>query len=179
VHGADHTSELINEKLDRQGYAVVSTHPPDVKYVEDLEAAQRVAVRYRRGLWDACSGADMPANQAAGNETSVPAEPTAVPLITQCAAFGSFDEANPYYAANSAEDQYYQVLNEVTANGTQPPQGALTHVAGPTEGGFCMTETWESREAFDTFYTTRLRAALEAAQIPVQPKIFEVINSMP
>jgi hypothetical protein len=27
------------------------------------------------------------------------------------------------------QDQYYQVLNEVTANGTQPPQGALTHVA--------------------------------------------------
>jgi hypothetical protein len=40
-------------------------------------------------------------------------------------------------------------------------------------------ETWESREAFDTFYTTKLRAALEAAQIQVQPKIFEVINSMP
>ncbi|MDQ3654339.1 MAG: hypothetical protein M3457_04575 [Chloroflexota bacterium] len=78
-----------------------------------------------------------------------------------------------------SQDQYYQVLNEVTNNGAEPPAGGLTHVAGPTESGFCVIETWESREALEAFYEAKLRPALEAAQIQVQPKIFDVINSAP
>ena len=77
------------------------------------------------------------------------------------------------------QDQYQQVLNEVTKNGTEPPAGGLTHHAGPTDGGFCVIETWESHEALRDVYDTRLQAALEHAWIRVQPRIFEIVNSAP
>ena len=77
-----------------------------------------------------------------------------------------------------SEDQYRQVLNAVTNNGAEPPAGCLTHVAGPTDGGFCVIETWETREAFDAF-ATKLGPALQAAGIRVHPKTFDVVNSVP
>ena len=46
--------ELFNETLVREGYAVVTTFPPDVKYVDRFVAAQRDAREHGRGLWGAC-----------------------------------------------------------------------------------------------------------------------------
>ena len=46
--------ELFNETLVRDGYAVVTTFPPDVKYVDRFVAAQRDARDHGRGLWGAC-----------------------------------------------------------------------------------------------------------------------------
>jgi micrococcal nuclease len=42
---------LLNEYLVREGYAQVSTYPPDVKYVDRLLAAQRLAVEEKKGMW--------------------------------------------------------------------------------------------------------------------------------
>lgn len=42
---------LVNLALVAEGYALVSTYPPDVAYVEVLLAAQRAAREDRRGLW--------------------------------------------------------------------------------------------------------------------------------
>lgn len=42
---------LLNEYLVREGFAQVSTYPPDVKYVERLLAAQRLAVEEKKGMW--------------------------------------------------------------------------------------------------------------------------------
>ena len=78
-----------------------------------------------------------------------------------------------------SQDQYYQVFNEVTNNGTEQAPGILAHHAGPTEGGFCVIETWESPEALQDFYEHKLRAALEAAGIQGQPRIFEIVNALP
>ena len=79
-----------------------------------------------------------------------------------------------------SQAQYEQVLNEVTNNGTaEPSAGFLTHHAGPTEGGFCVIETWESAESLQAFYETKLRSALAAAGIQVKPRIFEIVNSVP
>jgi micrococcal nuclease len=47
--------ELFNETLVRQGYAVVTTFPPDVAYVDRFVAAQRDARENDRGLWGACA----------------------------------------------------------------------------------------------------------------------------
>jgi micrococcal nuclease len=47
--------ELFNETLVREGYAVVTTFPPDVRYVDRFVAAQRAAREQRLGLWGACS----------------------------------------------------------------------------------------------------------------------------
>jgi micrococcal nuclease len=46
--------ELINETLVRQGYALVTTFPPNVEYVGRFTAAQRDAREHGRGLCDAC-----------------------------------------------------------------------------------------------------------------------------
>jgi len=46
---------LVNEELVRRGAAVARRYPPDVRYADRLEVAQRQAQRERRGLWDACT----------------------------------------------------------------------------------------------------------------------------
>ena len=51
---------LVNEALARSGYASLSTFPPDVKYVEQIQAAQAFAERHQRGLWGACPSFDAP-----------------------------------------------------------------------------------------------------------------------
>jgi len=48
--------QLFNRRLLAGGYAVVSTYPPDVKYVDVFTAAQRTARAHERGLWGACPG---------------------------------------------------------------------------------------------------------------------------
>jgi len=46
--------DLFNETLVRQGYALVTTFPPNVMYVERFHDAQRLAREEGLGLWSAC-----------------------------------------------------------------------------------------------------------------------------
>ena len=46
--------ELFNETLVREGYAFVTTYPPDVRYVDRFRAAQREARSAGRGVWGRC-----------------------------------------------------------------------------------------------------------------------------
>lgn len=43
---------FVNQELIRQGYAVLYTFPPNVKYVDLLIEAQKEAQKKRRGLWE-------------------------------------------------------------------------------------------------------------------------------
>lgn len=43
--------EMVNETLVREGYAQVSTYPPDVKHQPQFVEAQRLAKEEARGLW--------------------------------------------------------------------------------------------------------------------------------
>jgi micrococcal nuclease len=65
---------LVNEAMVRSGYAALYTYPPDVKYVEQIREAQRIAREHEYGLWSGCitdAGGDT-------NElTAAPPEPTA------------------------------------------------------------------------------------------------------
>ena len=45
------SGEMLNERLVREGWAVVYTVPPNVKYVERLLKAQREARSQGKGLW--------------------------------------------------------------------------------------------------------------------------------
>jgi len=47
----------INEQLVKEGYAVASSYPPDVKYQEKFRLAEQEARNNQRGLWqeDVCS----------------------------------------------------------------------------------------------------------------------------
>jgi micrococcal nuclease len=49
-----HDGSLFNETLVRRGFATVATYPPDTRYVQRFEAAQRVAKATERGLWGVC-----------------------------------------------------------------------------------------------------------------------------
>jgi micrococcal nuclease len=46
--------ELFNETLVREGYAFVTTYPPNVRYVDRFRAAQREARSALRGVWGRC-----------------------------------------------------------------------------------------------------------------------------
>lgn len=46
---------FINDYLVRQGFAQVSTYPPDVKFSEQFIAAQKEARDNKRGLWGKCN----------------------------------------------------------------------------------------------------------------------------
>ena len=73
--------------------------------------------------------------------------------------------------------QYEQVLNEVNPDGKFAP-GMLSHVAGPTADGWAVCEVWESQEAVDKFFQETLGAALQKANINIQPVVFPVENMM-
>lgn len=51
---------LLNLELVKQGYARVTTFPPDVKYEATLLQAEREAQEQRLGLWGACSPTATP-----------------------------------------------------------------------------------------------------------------------
>lgn len=46
--------ELLNRTLVAEGYATVTTYPPNVKYVDEFTAAQREAREAGLGVWGAC-----------------------------------------------------------------------------------------------------------------------------
>jgi hypothetical protein len=54
----------------------------------------------------------------------------------------------------------------------------LYHVAGPTSTGWRVVEVWESQEMADQFFTDKLQAALERANIAAQPEAFVVHKVM-
>lgn len=57
---------LVNEELVRQGFARVSTYPPNVKYQIRFVTAEREAREAKRGLWepDVCVQRELQANPA-------------------------------------------------------------------------------------------------------------------
>ena len=77
----------------------------------------------------------------------------------------------------ATQEQYDTVIGEVGLS--DPPPGALVHLAGPMEGGWRVIEVWESQEHAERFYREELPQALEKAGIqPVEPKVFPVHNIM-
>lgn len=64
---------LINEELVRTGYAQASAYPPDVRYQERLDAAERVARESGVGLWAV----------AVVVPTEIPVAPTEVSVATE------------------------------------------------------------------------------------------------
>lgn len=56
VEGQDGELELVNRLLVERGYAFASPFPPDVRYDDELQAAERTARELGMGLWTACEG---------------------------------------------------------------------------------------------------------------------------
>ncbi len=47
--------ELFNEVLVREGWAKISTYPPNIKYVEYFKSAQKEAQKKKLGIWSSVS----------------------------------------------------------------------------------------------------------------------------
>jgi quinol monooxygenase YgiN len=71
--------------------------------------------------------------------------------------------------------QYEQARDQVLPGNKVVP-GLLSHAAGPSENGWCVTEIWESQEVLEQFFREKLGAALQQANITVQPRMFQVVN---
>lgn len=64
------------------------------------------------------------------------------------------------------------------------PDGLVSHVAGPTDGGFRVLDVWESRGDFDSFVQEKLAPAMQKvpgadAVARPDPEAFEVHNRYP
>lgn len=63
---------LVNAQLVTNGFALVATYPPDVKYVDVLAAAQQKAREANAGLWSKCPQLVAAFTQPAVAATSAP-----------------------------------------------------------------------------------------------------------
>jgi len=62
--------EMINEVLVREGYAQVSTYPPDVAEVERFLNAQRSAVNEKKGIWSGVCPVAYPTKDDVGTPSA-------------------------------------------------------------------------------------------------------------
>lgn len=63
---------------------------------------------------------------------------------------------------------------------TQPwPDGLISHVAGATDGGWCVVDLWQSHEHLERFFAERLGPAMESVWDLAPPSItwFQVYNT--
>lgn len=64
--------EMINETLVKEGYAQVSTYPPDVAEVDRFLAAQRKAEQDKAGMWSGVCRLITPTDVPVASPSSVP-----------------------------------------------------------------------------------------------------------
>lgn len=87
---------MVNEQLVGQGFAVLLTIPPDVRYVERFTAAQQSARDQALGLWSACLGLEPQAADDVVAEDAPPAEqPPAAPAAPPAPAVA--ENCHPSY----------------------------------------------------------------------------------
>jgi len=60
-----------------------------------------------------------------------------------------------------ATEEQYEVTQRHMNIEHDPPKGLIFHSAGPVDGGWGVTDFWESRDAFDRFVAERLRPAVQ------------------
>jgi hypothetical protein len=80
----------------------------------------------------------------------------------------------------ATQQQYDRVSEALGLDSPNPewPEGIISHTSGPSENGnWCVVDCWESREAFNRFFESRLKNALEQGGMPrAEPRWFEVYN---
>ena len=72
--------------------------------------------------------------------------------------------------------EIYDALNEAMGFPSEVPDGLLSHIAGPIEGGFRVVDVWESIEDYDRFVQNKLGPAIggvEGGQTLAPPSVQE------
>ncbi len=77
-------------------------------------------------------------------------------------------------------EQYDQVNESMGIQGDDDaPDGLVSHVCAVTDGGLTIADVWESQEALDGFFGSRLAGALQQAGVQQgQPRILPVHNTI-
>ena len=76
------------------------------------------------------------------------------------------------------QDQYDQIMNALDLwNDSNAPQGLISHIAGKTDNGWLVIDTWESQEDAQRFFDEKLGKASADAGLPhFQPQIVPLYN---
>jgi micrococcal nuclease len=89
---------FVNEVLVREGYALASTYPPDVKYSQVFAEAQNEARDENLGLWGSCKSSDNAASANTGG-TITQGDWDCSGNIYNCSDFSSQAEAQSAFEA--------------------------------------------------------------------------------
>jgi len=68
------------------------------------------------------------------------------------------------------QEQYNKVMDALGLD-SNPPAGAVFHVAGFTGGSLRVLDIWDSQQTFERFQRDRLNSAVQKAGIAGQPKV--------
>jgi micrococcal nuclease len=98
---------LVNEVLVKEGYAQVSTYPPDVKYQEKFLTAQKEARDGNKGLWSAC-------NSETNTKTT---QPTSTPTVKP-AVKSSTSTSKPVYTGKPVTPSPKPTTSSQTSGGS-------------------------------------------------------------
>lgn len=74
--------------------------------------------------------------------------------------------------------QYDKIMQDLESAGALGNASGLSHVCFGEDGKLCVTDVWESREAFDAFAKTLLPIIKNAGVDGGEPKISAVRNSL-
>lgn len=100
IDGKDH---LLNEQLVREGFALAKTYRPDIARQNELDAAEREAIRNAAGMWLSCDASvsmdpdkedpDRGPEKTPIDRTKVPAE---VEEDAACSLFDTYEQAQEF-----------------------------------------------------------------------------------
>ena len=90
---------MVNAVLVREGYALVYTYPPDVKYAEYFVSLQQQARAEGAGLWTACA--------------TPTATATATPSTEPCSCAGNLYDCSDFRTQREAQACYEHCLRKV------------------------------------------------------------------
>ena len=74
------------------------------------------------------------------------------------------------------QQQYDQVVRDLSANGLGAPNGRLYHVASAAGNGMLIVDVWESEELLGKFSEGLIPIIVAAGATPVEPRILQVHN---
>ncbi len=87
---------LVNEAMVRSGYAALATFPPDVRYVDRIQEAQRFAREHELGLWSGCTtDAQGDTNELSAPQGIVAVAPQAQPAAAPANVASGCDPSYP------------------------------------------------------------------------------------
>jgi len=76
-------------------------------------------------------------------------------------------------------ESYTRGVNALEAAGVGSPNGRLYHVASLLEGGgLIINDVWESAELLEKFSKTLIPILIDSGVEPVEPKIYQVHNTI-